>query len=114
MGRLHRLDAGAFLAHERPRRPDDAVNDGNVAGKQIGKLCEKQRRAQLAEQALIQARFRIVVRPQFFGNRSIDFYVALAAGGGDDHVHPLEKLLVAGHASIRQRETGGVGADALP
>ena len=44
----------------------------------------------------------------------VDREVALAAAGGDDHVHPAEDFLVAFDAGRIQRQPGGIGADALP
>ena len=46
--------------------------------------------------------------------RHVDREIALAAAGGDDHVHPPEDFLVALDAGGIQRQPGGIGADALP
>jgi hypothetical protein len=48
--RLERRDAGAFLAHEGARRAGHLVDDGDIAGQQVGKLRQKQRRAQIGGQ----------------------------------------------------------------
>ena len=47
-------------------------------------------------------------------DRLVGRIVALAAAGGDDHVHALEQLGVALDPGGVQREAGGVHADALP
>ena len=44
----------------------------------------------------------------------VDREVALAAAGGDDHVHPRQDFLVALDAGGVQRKPRGIGADALP
>jgi hypothetical protein len=50
----HRIDAGGFLAHEGARGADHAVHQRDIAGEQIGQLRQKQGRAQIAHQALVE------------------------------------------------------------
>src|SRR5690348_7704650 len=49
-----RINSGGFLAHERAGRSGHAMNDGNVAGQQIRKLCQKQGRPEIVHQPLVQ------------------------------------------------------------
>ena len=109
-----RIDRGGFLAHEGARRAAHAMHDGDVAGEQVGELRQEQRRPQIVHQPFVEkARMRIApgVGVQ---DRCVDREVALAAAGGDDHVHPAEDFLVALDAGRIQRQPGGIGADALP
>ena len=109
-----RVDAGGFLAHEGARRSADAVNDGDIAGEQIGELRQEQRRPQIVHQPFVEkagARIALRVGVQ---DRHVDRDVALAAAGRDDHVHAAEDFLVAFDAGRIQRQPGGIGADALP
>ena len=47
-------------------------------------------------------------------DRAVDGKVALAAAGGDDHVHVRENVGLAFDAGRIERKAGGIGADALP
>ena len=49
-----RVDTRGFLAHEGARRAGHAVHDGDVAGEQVRKLRQEQRRAQIVHQPLIE------------------------------------------------------------
>ncbi len=109
-----RIDAGGFLAHEGARGPGYAVDDGDIAGQQIGELRQEQRRAQIAHQPFVEeagGRIALGLRAE---NAGIDRQIALAAAGGDDHVHPRQDFLVALDAGGIQRQPGGIGADPLP
>ncbi|HWU15225.1 MAG TPA: hypothetical protein VN157_14585, partial [Caulobacter sp.] len=53
-GSFDRRDAGRFLAHEGARRTGDLVHDRDVAGEQVRKLGEEQRRAQFGRQLFIE------------------------------------------------------------
>ena len=109
-----RVDAGGFLAHEGARRAGDAVHDGDIAGQQVGELRQEQRRAQIVHQPFVEEAGRGVALGLGVQNGGVDREIALAAAGGDDHVHPPEDFLVALDAGGIQREPGGIGADALP
>ena len=109
-----RVDAGGFLAHEGARGAGHAVDDGDVAGEQVGELGQEQRRPQIVHQPLVEkpgSRIALGVGVQ---DRQIDRDVAFAAAGGNDHVHPAEDFLVALDAGGIERQPGGIGADALP
>ena len=110
----HRVDAGGFLAHEGARRAGDAVHDGNVAGQQIGELRQKQRRPQVAHQPFVEEGGRIWRARHTGQDRRVDGEVALAAAGGDDHVHVRQDLGLALDAGAVERKPGRIGADALP
>ena len=58
--RLDRRDAGAFLAHEGARRAGHLVDDGDVAGEQVGELRQEKRRAQLGGQLLVEQHVAVV------------------------------------------------------
>src|SRR6266699_5296705 len=90
------------------------MHDGNVAGEQVRELRQKERRAQIVHQPLVEepgsrVAFRFQVQ-----NVAVHREIALAATGGDNHVHPSEDFLVALDASRIQRQSGGIGSDALP
>src|SRR6185437_2439039 len=108
------VHAGSFLTHEGARRPAYAVHDGDIAGKQVRKLREEQGRAQAAHQLLVEQARRGISLGLRGQDRAIDGEIALAAAGGDHHVHAAEDFLVALDAGRFQREARGVGADALP
>src|SRR6516162_6588295 len=50
----YRVGAGRLFAHKRSRRADHAVHERDVAGKQVWKLRQKQRRAQIAHQSFVE------------------------------------------------------------
>ena len=109
-----RVDAGGFLAHEGARRAAHAVDDGDVAGEQVGELGQKQRRPQIVHQPFVEKAGARIALGISVHDRQVDREVAFAAAGGDDHVHPAEDFLVAFDAGRIQRQPGGIGADALP
>ena len=108
------VDAGRFLAHESARRTGDAVPDRNLAGEKIGKLRQEKRRAQVAHQFLVEESGRIGRLRRAGENDRVDIEIALAAAGGDDHIHARKKLGIAFCSRGIERKTGGIGADALP
>ena len=57
-----------------------------------------------------------IARPRSRPDRivGIDRLVALAAAGGDDHVHARQQLGIALGAGAVEREAGRIGADPLP
>ena len=63
---------------------------------------------------LVQERARIGRRRQCRQNRSIHGVIPLTAAGGNDHVHARQQVRFAFDTSGIQRESRGVGADALP
>ena len=114
MGRADRVDAGLLLAHEGARRAGDAMDDGDVAGEQVGELGEKQCRPQPVHQPLVEKARGCVALRLIAQDRRVHRKVALAAAGSDDHVHAREDLGAALDARAVEREARGVGADALP
>ncbi len=86
----HRIDPRRFLAHEGARRADDAMDDRDIAGEQVGQLRQEQRRPQIAHQPLVEEGAGIGGLPAIGQDRAVDRDVALAAAGGDDHVHAAE------------------------
>ncbi|KIT81882.1 hypothetical protein QT20_00080, partial [Staphylococcus aureus] len=108
------VDAGGFLAHEGARGPAHAVNDRDIAGKQIGELCQEQRRPQFVHQLFVEDGGRQVTLRVGIHDRQGDIEVTLAAAGRDDHVHPRQDFLIAFDAGGIQRQPGGISADPLP
>src|SRR5262245_31507050 len=90
------------------------MHDGDVAGEQVGELRQEQRRAQIVHQLFIEEAGRQVAFRGRVEDRNIDCDVALAATGGDDHVHPREDFLVTLDAGGVQRKARGISTDALP
>ncbi len=109
-----RVDAGGFLAHEGARRSGDAVHDGDVAGQQVRELRQKQGRAQIVHQPLVEKAGSGVALGFQIQNVAVHREIALAAAGGDDHVHPRQDFLVRLDAGRIQRQPGGIGPDPLP
>ncbi len=90
------------------------MHDGNIAGEQVGKLRQEQRRPQVAHQPLVEEGawvFRVLDTGE---DGAVDGEIALAAAGGDDHVHARENVGLALDAGGVERKTGSIGADALP
>ena len=114
LGDTDAVDAGGLFAHEGARGADDAVHQRDVAGEQIGQLRQKQRRAQVAHQALVEKRVRAIGLAHAGEDRIVGGDVALAAAGGDDHVGAVEQIRLAGDAGVAERQAGRIGADALP
>ena len=110
----HGIDAGGLLAHEGARGTDNAVDERNIAGEQIGELRQKQGRPQVAHQALVEKGAWLVDLAHTGHDRGIDRDVALAASGGNDHVGMIEQVGIAGEPGIGQRQAGGINADPLP
>ncbi len=114
MGDAHRIDAGGFLAHERARGAGDAMNDGNIAGHQVRELRQKQCRPQIVHQPLVEEGGGSIAPAQSGQDRGIDCRVALAAAGGDDHVHARQQFGIAFDAGAVEGEPRRIGANALP
>ena len=53
MRNTHRIDARCLSACGAARRPGHAVHNGNIAGEQIGKLCQEKSRPQIVHQLFI-------------------------------------------------------------
>ena len=83
-GDAHRLDACSFLAHEAARRPGHSVHNGNIAGEQIGKLCQEKSRPQIVHQLFIEKCTGICCLRFIAQNRAIDCDVAFSARCGND------------------------------
>src|SRR5271156_1276590 len=114
LGDTHRVDAGRLLAEERARGSDDTVNDRNIAGEQIGKLCQEQGGAQIAHQPFVEEPARLGHFEHACEDAAIGLGITFAAGGGNDQIGAVEQIGFAGEAGIAERKTGGVDADALP
>ena len=113
-GDPHRIDPGAFFAHEGARGAGDAMDDRYVAGEQIGELRQKQGRAQIAHQPLVEEELVLARLRQAAENAAVGGEIALAAARGHDHVHAAEQLCLALGPGAVEREAGGIGADPLP
>jgi hypothetical protein len=113
-GGLDRRDTGALFAHEGARRAGDLVDDGNVAGHQVGKLGQEQCRAQFRRQLFVEQLFAVVALQRFIDNQRIDIDVALAATGRHDHVHAAAGVQIVLETGIVERQTGTEDAEALP
>ncbi len=107
-------DAGTFLAHEGARRAGHLVDDRDVAGEQVGKLRQKQRRPQFGGQFLVEQHVAVVAAFGRGENVGVDRLVALAAAGSHHHVHGRAEIVIALDAGVVQRHAGGVGAEPLP
>lgn len=113
-GRLDRGNAGRLFAHESARRTRDLVHDGDVAGEKVGKLRQKQRRAQLRRQLLVQEPFAVVALQRLVDDERVDIDVALAAAGRDDHVHAAAGFETVLETSVVERQAGSENAETLP
>ncbi len=110
----HGVDAGGLLAHEGARGAGDAMHDRDVAGEQIGQLREEEGGAQAVHQLFVDVGLGVAGLGRAAQHRAVDREVALTAASGDDHVDVREHVGVAFDPGALERETGGVGADALP
>ena len=110
----HRVDARRLFAEERARGADHAVHDRNVTGEKVGQLRQEQRRAQIAHQPLVEERAALRHFAHAGEDRGVGRDIALAAGGGDDHVGGIEEIGLARDAGVAQRQSRGIDADALP
>jgi len=90
------------------------VHDGDIAGQQFESCARNSVRTQVAHQAFIEKAGRGIARRRGVENAGIDREIALAATGGDNHVHPPEDFLVAVDPGAIQRKPGGIGPDPLP
>lgn len=90
------------------------MDDGDVAGEEIGKLGQEERRAEVVGQALVEGRPELVLVEDLGEQGVVDLGVALAAAGGDDHVGAREQRRVALEAGVVQGEARGMDAGALP
>ena len=90
------------------------MDNGNIAGEQIGELRQEQRRPQVAHQPFVEEGFGIGGFGLVGQDRRIDGDVALAAAGRHDHVHASEQLGIALHAGTGESKPRGIGADPLP
>ena len=75
---------------------------------------EEQRRSQLGLQFLVEHDLAVVALQALVDDHRIDGDIALAATGGDDHVHRAAKLGIVLQPGIVERKTGGENAEALP
>ena len=108
------VDARGLFSHEGARGADDAVHERDIAGEQIGQLRQKQRRAQIAHQALVEKNVRAIGLAHAGEDRIVGGDIALAAAGGDDHVGVVEQIRLAGNSGVAERQTRRIGAGALP
>ena len=90
------------------------MNDRDVAGKQIGELCQEQGRAQIAHQPFVEERAGLGHFAHAGEDAAIGLNVTFATGGRDDQIGAVEQIGFAGDAGVAERETGGVDADPLP
>src|SRR5450631_634117 len=90
------------------------MDDGDIAGEQVGKLGQKQRRPQIVHQPFVEEGGACVAVYIGVENCQIDRNIAFAAAGRDDHVHPAEDFLIALETRGFQRQPRGIGADPLP
>ncbi len=107
-------NAGCFFTHEGAGRAGDLVHDGDIAGHQVGKLGEKQRRAQFRRQLFVQQLFAVVALQSLVNDQRIDIDVALAAAGSNDHIHGGAGFGIFLQAGIIKCKTGGKNAETLP
>ena len=90
------------------------MDDGDVAGEQVRELREKEGRAQVAHQALVEEDARVVRLRQAGEDLAVDRVVALAAAGGDDELHAaLQGRILLGARGV-EGEARGVAAEPLP
>ena len=90
------------------------MDDRDIASEKIGKLRQKEGRAQIAHQPFVEEGRALGYFAHAGEDRAVGRNIALAAGGGDDHVGVVEDLRLAGNARIGERETGRIDADPLP
>jgi hypothetical protein len=109
-----RVDARGLFAHEGARRPGHPVHDRDVAGEQVRKLREEQRRAKIAHQPFVEKGLRLLRGRQAGQDRRVGGDIALAAARRNDHVGAREDLCVALDARGVERKARRIGADALP
>ena len=64
------------------------MDDRDIAGEQIGELRQEQRRPQIVHQPFVEKAGRRIALCGGVQDGDIDREIALAAAGGDDHVHP--------------------------
>ena len=90
------------------------MDDGDVAGEQVGKLGQEQGWPQFGGQLLVEQHIAVVTAFRSGEDGGVDRLVALAAAGGHHHVHGRAELVIALDAGIVQRKAGGIGAESLP
>lgn len=113
-GRLDSGDAGPFLAHEGARRTGDLVHDRNVAGEQVGQLCQEQGRPEFGGQLLVEQDIEVIPAFRCSQDVVVDSHVALAAAGCHHHIHGGTQSFVGLDAGIVQGQAGHIGAQPLP
>jgi hypothetical protein len=110
-----RRDARAFLAHEGARRAGHLVHDGDVAGEQVGKLREEERRAQFGGQLLVEQHVAVVARRRGFEDLGVDVASSRspppAATTMSIDAQSASSVLSPASSSARP---GAIGAEPLP
>ena len=79
------------------------MHDRDIAGHEVGELCEKQGWTQIAHQALIEIGAGIVRGAQACQNADINLSVTFAAPCRNDHVGAREQVGIAFHARALER-----------
>ena len=103
-----------FLAHKCARRGSYVVYDRDIAGEKVGKLREKQRRAQCRWQNLFGRKLRVATRGNRVQNVGVNAGITFAAAGRDNEMRFPEQFRVVRDARIFQSQTSGVDTDVLP
>jgi hypothetical protein len=90
------------------------VHDRDVAGHQVRELCQEQRGAQIAHQAVVHERLGLRGLVGTGRYVEVDLRVALAAASRHDHVGARQQLGLCLQSCAVEREPGRIGPDALP
>ena len=90
------------------------MDNGNVAGKQVGQLRKKKGGAEIGGQFFIQQHFAVVAGGGGGKDIGIHRFVSLTAASCHDHVHRGAKRFIALDSGIVQRQAGAIGAEPLP
>jgi hypothetical protein len=89
------------------------MDDRDIPGEQVGQLCQKHGRPQIAHQTFIKKCSRVVSSLHVGQDCFINGNIALASAGCDDHIHTREDLRISLDPRGVECHSSGIRANAL-